>query len=64
MIESVMTRMSAEVLCFEIRLPPPPAAACIGQTCRLPFEVIRPYLSGRPLRFRPWHRPEPPLRDE
>ena len=60
MIESVMTRMSADVLCFEIRFQPPPGAATVGQTRRLPFEFVKQYLSGRPLRIEPFRRPEPP----
>lgn len=60
MNESMMTRMSAEVLRFEISIEPPATVTTVGQTCRLPFERVRPYLTGPPLRIQPWRRPEPP----
>jgi len=62
MNESVMTRMrDIVVLPFEIRVQPPDVEMKVGQTCRLPFERIKPYLTGQPpLRIQPWRRPDPP----
>jgi hypothetical protein len=60
MIERMMTRRTSDVRCFEIRVQPPSTAMTVGQTRRLPFVFVRPYLSDRPLRIEPWRRPDPP----
>ena len=61
MNESMMTRLrDVEVRCFEIRIQPPPGVTRVGQTCRLPFERIKPYLTGPSLRIQPWRRPDRP----
>ena len=60
MIESMMTRRTTEVLCLEVQLQPPPGKMYLGQTRRLPFKYVEPYLSDRPLRIQPWRRPDPP----
>jgi hypothetical protein len=60
MIEQMMTRMESEVLHFEISIQPPGTPMCVGQTRRLPWEYVKQYHQGPPLRIPPWRRPEPP----